>query len=205
MSNFYTNWYINMKRGRGRPRKYDPEAALESATRVFWQEGYDGTKVDDIAAATGMSKPSLYAAFGEKPAIFKACLRRYNEQLYKEMQNALDGGRGLRQDLLAFYMAAVERYNTDNLWMGCFTFSTTQTSRFSSEIKLALKTIEAMLKRRMLRALDEGEIQPGQDVDTLVHLTSSILLGLSVRVKSRQKEKISAAAIHKCLSTVFDD
>ena len=64
---------------RGRPRAYDAEAALKRATEEFWQTGYSGTSLDSIAAATGMNPPSLYAAFGNKRAIYLKALSRYWE------------------------------------------------------------------------------------------------------------------------------
>ena len=51
---------------RGRPRAYDPQVALARAAAVFWKAGYAGTSLDDLVAATGMNRPSLYAAFGDK-------------------------------------------------------------------------------------------------------------------------------------------
>jgi Bacterial regulatory proteins, tetR family len=56
---------IRPRRHRGRPRAYDPQAALQRATDTFWRIGYSGTTVDRISAATGMNRPSLYAAFGD--------------------------------------------------------------------------------------------------------------------------------------------
>jgi hypothetical protein len=57
-------------RRRGRPRAYDPDTALAAAADVFWKKGYDGTSLDDLAAATGMNRPSLYAAFGDKHDLY---------------------------------------------------------------------------------------------------------------------------------------
>ena len=53
-----------------RPRSFDPDQALDLARDVFWQNGFHGTSLDDITAATGLAKPSLYAAFGDKNALF---------------------------------------------------------------------------------------------------------------------------------------
>ena len=64
---------------RGRPRAYDTQAALKQATEAFWKTGYSGTSLDSIAAATGMNPPSLYAAFGNKHAIYLEALARYWE------------------------------------------------------------------------------------------------------------------------------
>ena len=55
---------------RGRPRDYDRQAALQRATDAFWKSGYSGTSLDSLTTATGMNPPSLYAAFGNKRALY---------------------------------------------------------------------------------------------------------------------------------------
>jgi AcrR family transcriptional regulator len=61
----------------GRPREFDTEAALEKAMRLFWAKSYEGTSVADLTQALGISRPSLYAAFGDKQSLFRAALERY--------------------------------------------------------------------------------------------------------------------------------
>lgn len=189
---------------RGRPKQYDPDAALEAATRVFWQQGFAGTSVDDIAAAAGMNKPSLYAAFGGKARIFDACLDRYNERLSAELQRALNRGQGIKEDLAGFYQVALKRYNTNQLPLGCFTFSTTQTSNFQPELAEALNGLEALLEERIGRAIDDGELRSKHDLQTLVALTAAVFLSLSIRVKAGQSRKTGKAAIRRCLDAIFD-
>src|SRR5580700_10932704 len=61
----------------GRPREFDTDAALEKAMRLFWAKSYEGTSVADLTRALGISRPSLYAAFGDKQSLFRAALERY--------------------------------------------------------------------------------------------------------------------------------
>ena len=69
----------NTARPRGRPRSFDETGALEKATQVFWSKGYDGVTIDDLVAGMGVGRPSLYAVFGDKRAIFLRVLRAYAE------------------------------------------------------------------------------------------------------------------------------
>ena len=62
---------------RGRPREFDPEEALTAALRVFWQRGYEGASMAELTEAMGITKPSLYACFGNKEALFKKALDLY--------------------------------------------------------------------------------------------------------------------------------
>ena len=64
----------------GRPRSFAPEAALDAALRTFWRRGYHRSSLEDLTAACGVSKPSLYAAFGDKAALFAAALDRYRDR-----------------------------------------------------------------------------------------------------------------------------
>ena len=65
----------------GRPREYDPEVALQRATDAFWDAGFSGTSLDDLSARTGMNRPSLYAAFGDKQALYLKTLESYQHGL----------------------------------------------------------------------------------------------------------------------------
>ncbi len=68
-------------RRRGRPRQYDPDQALAKAAETFWKHGYAATSLDDLVVATGMKRPSLYAAFGDKRDLYLKTLERYRDQI----------------------------------------------------------------------------------------------------------------------------
>ncbi len=63
----------------GRPRNFDPEKALEKAMQVFWRKGFEGASLPDLTRAMGINRPSLYAAFGNKQALFRKVVARYGE------------------------------------------------------------------------------------------------------------------------------
>ena len=67
------------KRGRGRPKCFDPEAALEKAMMLFWDRGYEATSMDDLSAAMGISPSSIYATYGDKEKLFQAAVDRYRD------------------------------------------------------------------------------------------------------------------------------
>ena len=69
----------NAVRPVGRPRSFDESDALKKATQVFWSKGYDGVTIDDLVAGMGVGRPSLYAVFGDKRAIFLRVLKAYAE------------------------------------------------------------------------------------------------------------------------------
>ena len=88
--------------GRGRPRSFDAGDALERAQRVFWRKGYLGTSMSDLTEATGVNRPSLYAAFGNKEALFRKVMDRYGEGPFAHFAEALAAptGREVAERLL---------------------------------------------------------------------------------------------------------
>src|SRR5262245_46979857 len=97
-------------RRRGRPRAYEPETALERATEAFWNAGYAATSLDDLCEATGMNRPSLYGAFGDKRALYLQALDRYAESGRQAMERLLDGDRPIAEALARVYDAALSLY-----------------------------------------------------------------------------------------------
>src|SRR5256714_13652479 len=75
---------------KGRPREFDPDEALDRALQVFWRKGYEGTSLPDLTKAMGINRPSLYAAFGNKEALFRKALDRYAEGPAAYVREALN-------------------------------------------------------------------------------------------------------------------
>ena len=99
-------------RGRGRPRSFDESDALKKATQVFWSKGYDGVTIDDLVAWMGVGRPSLYAVFGDKRAIFLRVLKAYAERKGASAAKALLSPQSLRQ-LLDRGLSEVRRRKCD--------------------------------------------------------------------------------------------
>src|SRR3984885_9545850 len=97
-------------RRRGRPRAYDPAVALQRALETFWKGGYSGTSLDDLAAATGMNRPSLYAGFGDKRSIYMKALTLYWESAAVGVRAALAADQSLADALMQVYNQALTLY-----------------------------------------------------------------------------------------------
>jgi AcrR family transcriptional regulator len=111
--------FHNTARPRGRPRSFDESDALKKATQVFWSKGYDGVTIDDLVAGMGVGRPSLYAVFGDKRAIFLRVLKSYAEAKGARAAKALLSPQSLRDSIAAFLRYAVESATEKGSARGC--------------------------------------------------------------------------------------
>src|SRR4249920_4255873 len=109
---------------RGRPRAYQPEVALARALDVFWKEGFAGTSLDDLSAATGMNRPSLYGAFGDKRELNIKSYARYRAEARAAMIGIFKDEMPIRQRLARIYAVALDIYLSGDSPRGCFTVTT---------------------------------------------------------------------------------
>src|ERR1700750_3222929 len=109
----------NPPKPRGRPRSFDETGALEKATQVFWSKGYDGVTIDDLVAGMGVGRPSLYAVFGDKRAIFLRVLRAYAERKGAAAAKALLSPQSLRDSIAGFLRYNVESATEKGSARGC--------------------------------------------------------------------------------------
>src|SRR5262245_10523281 len=110
---------------RGRPRAYEPDVALGKALDLFRKDGFAATSLDDLSAATGMSRPSLYGAFGDKRELFIKSYRRYRDDARVAMGNVFRDELPIRKRLERIYAVALDIYlSGESGPRGCFTVMT---------------------------------------------------------------------------------
>ncbi len=105
--------------GPGRPRGFDPEAAVEIAMRLFHERGYDGVGVAELCEAIGVKAPSLYAAFGSKLGLFERAVALYLAEGGRFMAEALSAEAGLAEGLRGLLLRAAETYTAGDCPPGC--------------------------------------------------------------------------------------
>ncbi len=178
------------KAKRGRPRSYDPDRALAQATAAFWDAGYSGTSLDDLSAATGMNRPSLYGAFGNKHALYLKALEGYRAAARAAMQKALPADGPLKAALGELYARAISMYlSGEHGARGCLLVSTAATEAvMDSEIRRAtrgaLEEIDAAFEARLRHAREQGDLPRSVDPAALAKLASAILHTLSIRART---------------------
>ena len=110
---------------RGRPRTYQPEIALGKALDLFRKDGFAATSLDDLSAATGMNRPSLYGAFGDKRELYIKSYARYRDDARSVMKEIFRDEMPIRKRLERIYAAALDIYlSGESGPRGCFTVMT---------------------------------------------------------------------------------
>ena len=181
---------LQPKAARGRPRAYDPQDALHRATAAFWRAGYSATSLDALSEATGMNRPSLYGAFGDKRALYLATLDRYIGLGRAAMQAALAPGHPLRDSLLRVYDSALDFYfPTGETAHGCFLIGTAATESVTDEevrmrLREGLREFDHQFELRFKRAQAEGEIGVEAKPAMLAKLASAVLHTLALRSRA---------------------
>ncbi len=191
-------------RRRGRPRAYDPDTALARAADAFWRKGYDGTSLDDLSAATGMNRPSLYAAFGDKRDLYLKTLERYRDGARAMTLKMLEDDPPLRVFLARFYKGAIDLYLAEGS-RGCYTIGTAATqaavdAKVRDFVAGSIRETDTFLSRRIRKARECGEI--AGDPTALGQLATATLHGLAVRARAGLSRKELNALAAGAIDTI---
>lgn len=188
-----------------RPRSFDERAVLRTARDQFWSTGYAGTKIDDIAAATGLGKGSLYGAFGDKHALFLRVFDDYCTEAAEATRRTLAGPdseayRRLREHVLAIAEATA----ADRDRRGCLIAkSTAECAQHDEAIAArshqAFRELHDQLAGCIAAAQRAGDIAEGHDP---AHL-ASLLLAVNRGIEALGKGGSSPAELHTIAETAL--
>ena len=178
--------FQNTAKVRGRPRSFDETGALEKATQVFWSKGYDGVTIDDLVAGMGVGRPSLYAVFGDKRAIFLRVLKAYAEKKGALAAKALLSPKGLRDSIASFLKFAVESATEKGSAWGCLLLCVAPLVD-DAEVQKFLQNAAAggvaLLEGRFRAGITAGEIPPDFPVSVRAVQVTDIARGLTMRAQ----------------------
>jgi AcrR family transcriptional regulator len=176
----------NTSSGRiGRPRSFDMDRALERALQVFWRKGYEGATLSDLTKAVGVNRPSLYAAFGGKEALFRKALDRYLNGPAAYTQEALKEptARAVVERLLrgAADLNTAQRNPGGCLMVQGALVSGDAGDSIRQELVACRAAGEAALRRRFQRAKSERDLPPDTDPANLARYLATIIYGMAVQ------------------------
>ena len=176
---------------RGRPRAYQPEIALGKALDLFRKDGFAATSLDDLSAATGMNRPSLYGAFGDKRELYIKSYQRYRDDARAAMIDIFQDELPIRKRLQRIYAVALDIYLSGEAGpRGCFTVMTAASEAVAdSEIRAMVVEGFAKLDKAFAAcfrlAKDKDELPASADPVVLAQLASATVHTIAIRARAR--------------------
>ncbi|MEQ3549056.1 TetR/AcrR family transcriptional regulator [Pseudonocardia nematodicida] len=169
----------------GRPREFETDEALERAMRVFWAQGYDGTNLTDLTTAMGITRTSLYAAFGNKEALFRKALQRYSAGPGSYGSWALQEPTA-REVAAAFLRGGVETTTRPDRPAGCLSVQgalavAPQNRPVADAVSDWRDDARARLTERFALARDEGDLPASSDPALLARYLMVVSTGMAVQ------------------------
>lgn len=189
----------------GRHREYDPEHVLDAALRVFWQRGYEGTSYSDLTAATGVERPTLYAAFGNKEALFTKVLARYGEQYMGHVPAALalPTSREVAAHLLHGAVDVNTRYadHTGCLGVSGALAGTDDTAPVRDALIAFRAAGETLLRERFELARREGDLPATARPAALAAYLMAVLHGMAVQARAGFSREVLLSVAEQALAS----
>ncbi len=187
----------------GRPRAFDAEAALEKAMLAFWEQGYEGASLADLTEAMGISRKSLYAAFGNKEQLFRKALERYAEGPGAYVTRALRAPTA-REVAAVFLTGSVLANTRPGCPAGCLgvqgALAVGETGRLARDILAEWRAQgQAYLRDRFQRAVEEGDLPADADAELIARYVMTIANGMAVQAAGgaarEDLQRVSDAAL----------
>lgn len=189
----------------GRHREFDVNQALDAALAVFWRKGYEGASYTDLTQATGVERPGLYSAFGNKEALFRRALERYNEHYLAFFPAALlqPTSRKVAEHILRGVAELNTRYQAHP---GCLGIQGVLAGSDAAEpIRQALIEMRAngenSLRERFEQAKTEGDLPESASCAALAAFVMAVTHGMAVQAKAGFSRETLKAVADQALST----
>ena len=194
---------------RGRPRAYQPEIALGKALDLFRKGGFAATSLDDLSAATGMNRPSLYGAFGDKRELYIKAYQRYREDARAAMIDIFRDEAPIRKRLERIYAVALGIYlSGESGPRGCFTVMTAA-SEAVSDPEIRAMVLEGFVELDKAfaacfrRAKEKGELPATADPAVLAQLASATVHTIAIRARARVPRKELEAIVNGAIDVML--
>jgi AcrR family transcriptional regulator len=167
----------------GRPRAFDPDAALDRAMHVFWAKGYEGASLSNLTRAMRINRPSLYAAFGNKEQLFGKVLDRYMDGPVAFFGKALAAAKA-RNVVEQIFLGTARMAEDPRTPAGCLLVQGALACGNASarkEVAARRAAAEVALRRRLQRAKREGDLPKNADPAELAHYVMTVIRGMAVQ------------------------
>ncbi|WP_405878589.1 TetR/AcrR family transcriptional regulator [Streptomyces sp. NBC_01136] len=188
-----------------RPRNFDENQVLESVREQFWNRGYAATSLQDLMAATGLGKGSLYGAFGDKRQLFLHVLDSYRDEQLTSVRQILTGPGPALERLTHLLEGTANGFAGDTQRRGCFMVNSTselhsQEPEVVSRARTTYQGVEDLLIACVKDAQREGDLDPSADAQELGRLLLAVLQGIEFLAKTNMDGSALLQIGHAALS-----
>ena len=188
-----------------RTKDFNEEEVLGKAVQLFWHKGYNGASMQDLVAALGISRSSLYDTYGDKHALFIKALERYQAVEAIKRHNILNGPAPAKDAIRQLLELSTFEMLGDKLHKGCFLVNTAiEIAPHDKVINNMIRQSDRQIKQAFLEAIkkgqDNGEIPTRQDAAALTRFIFNTVLGLRVSVKVTTDKAVFEDIIRLTLS-----
>ncbi len=191
------------KRSRGRPRGFITEEVLEKVRAVFLEKGFTGASLDELSAAAGLNRPSLYAAFGDKEALYIATLRFYAAKSTAGLDAILGGAGTIAQRLAKVYSAAIDLYTAPPLRPGCMIVGTAAVESPSyPRIAAAASEFLAGIEKSLERGFAASDLPAEPTPAARASMAGAILNAIAIRARLGAKASDLKAFANSMVPTI---
>jgi AcrR family transcriptional regulator len=185
---------------RGRPRAFDRDEVLAKAIDAFWEHGFEATSVAELTKTMGINPPSLYAAFGDKKALFLEAVEQYQRTHGAFALRALASEPTAREGVARMLREAAAQYTDASHPRGCMVISAaTNCTPDSAEVEQALRDSRnanvAELRDRIQADISSGALPADVDARSLAVFAAATLQGMSQQARDgATREDLEAVA-----------
>jgi AcrR family transcriptional regulator len=189
---------VKAGKSRGRPRSFDRTTALERAILAFWEHGYEATSVSDLTRVMGIGAPSLYAAFGDKQALFAEVVAEYGTRYGSFTDRALAEEPTARAAVARTLREAAVEYTVPGRPHGCLVIHAAANCT-SPEVEESLRARRnanlAAFERRIEADIAAGELPADLDAAALARHTGAVIQGMSQQARDgASRQELAALA-----------
>jgi len=188
--------------------QFDPDVALNSAMRLFWQQGYEATSLQNLLDTMQLSRSSFYQTFKSKPELFQESIRQYRKLSLQRFSTNLKQADSAREFIETLFYDVADETCGPNARRGCLLLNTAnefaQTDpHIAGLIDSSLKQIIATLEQAIIQAQQEKQIPADKDAALLAHYLMSSMSGLKNMVKAGA-DRAAITKIAGLMLTVLD-
>ena len=178
----------------GRKKEFDEDAVLHKAMRLFWEQGYEKTSMQELVSHMGIHKKSMYDTFGDKQSLYVKTLKRYSEMSEQSVKRGMADTRSAKEAIRLLFEMAIQQQ--EELPGGCFVVNTAvELAKHDSEaidwVHLKWTDTEQLIQDLIVEGQQSGEFSKTLNAEGLSHYFINALIGLRVMAKTiSDREKL---------------